>query len=111
MIESLRFRAEFDAIRASGTVRRSGPLALRSVPTHAPRGDGTPKVRIAFAVNKTVGTAVVRNRVRRRLRALLGEFDAVGAISPGMHLMVVAPQAVSMSFSELRHHVNKVIAT
>ena len=36
-------------------------------------GDEPP--RVAFAVSRKVGTAVVRNRLRRQVRAYLGEVD------------------------------------
>ncbi len=42
---------------------RQGPVWLRSVTA----GDGPP--RVAFAIPRSVGNAVERNRVRRRLRA------------------------------------------
>jgi len=35
-----------------------------------PRGDGDPAMRLGLTVSKKVGNAVVRNRVRRRLREI-----------------------------------------
>ena len=46
--------------------RRSGGSLLV---THALRGEGGP-VRFGFVVGRSVGNAVVRNRVKRRLRAI-----------------------------------------
>jgi ribonuclease P protein component len=75
--------------RRAGRGRRvtSGPLVVQAVPPSAPPvgpagpigilvrtgrwgGDGTAEgpVRVGFAVGRPVGGAVVRNRVRRRLR-------------------------------------------
>lgn len=59
----LRRRAEF--LRAASAGRRlpCATLVLQALP----RGDGGP-VRVGFTVTRKVGNAVVRNRVRRRLR-------------------------------------------
>ena len=37
------------------------------------RGDGDPAKRVGFTVTKKIGGAVVRNRVKRRLRHLVAE--------------------------------------
>jgi ribonuclease P protein component len=59
----VRDRATFRAL-ASRPRHRRGPITLASLSCD----DGAPP-RVAYAVNKRVGSAVVRNRVRRRLRA------------------------------------------
>ncbi|MGW2256617.1 ribonuclease P protein component [Streptomyces sp. NPDC004749] len=72
----LRRREDFAAAVRRG--RRAGrPLLvvhLRSGPTdpHAP-GESAPPTRAGFVVSKAVGGAVVRNRVKRRLRHLIRE--------------------------------------
>ncbi len=55
---------EFDAVFRQGRVLRHPLLQLRAWP----RGDGKPITRAAFAAPKKIGNAVVRNRVRRRVR-------------------------------------------
>jgi ribonuclease P protein component len=60
--QRLRARAEFDRAFRRG-VRLEGRLFLLiAVP------NGTTEDRVGLAVNRRVGGAVVRNRVRRRLR-------------------------------------------
>jgi ribonuclease P protein component len=55
---------------------------------------------VAYAVSRAVGPAVVRNKVRRRLRALVTQ---VGAdLAPGAYLITASPQAARSSYSELR---------
>ncbi|MER8000171.1 MULTISPECIES: ribonuclease P protein component [unclassified Streptomyces] len=72
----LRRREDFAAAVRRG--RRAGrPLLvvhLRSGPTdpHAP-GESASPTRAGFVVSKAVGGAVVRNRVKRRLRHLIRE--------------------------------------
>jgi ribonuclease P protein component len=58
---------------------------------------------VAYSVNRRVGTAVVRNRVRRRLRAVMQ--DVSEALSPGQYLVAVAPGAAELTYRELRDRV------
>jgi ribonuclease P protein component len=68
--------------------------------THLP-GEGG--VRVAYAVGRRVGPAVVRNRVRRRLRAAVRELDRSGAgLADGAYLIAVRPGAADRSYRELR---------
>lgn len=57
--------------------------------------------RVAYAVSRAVGPAVVRNRVRRRLRAAVREL----APAPGDYLVSASPSAAGASFSQLRGHL------
>jgi ribonuclease P protein component len=57
-------------------------------------------VRLGLAVGKTVGPAVVRNRVKRRLRELFRRHKAL--VPGGYDLFVRAvPASVSASYAEL----------
>jgi ribonuclease P protein component len=44
-------------------------------------------VAVAFAVARRHGSAVRRNRLRRRLRAAVGELERSGAVGPGTYLV------------------------
>jgi ribonuclease P protein component len=58
--------------------------------------------RVAFAVGRPVGSAVVRNRVRRRLRAALIERrSGPQGLPPGAYLLSATPEAATMSYEEL----------
>ena len=71
-MERLRKRADFLAAAAGSKVpSRSFVLQTRK------RNDDGP-VRIGFTVSKKVGTAVERNRVRRRLREIVRQSGALG---------------------------------
>jgi ribonuclease P protein component len=66
----------------------------------APTGRADLPVRAGFVVPKTVGKAVVRNNVRRRLRHLIRE--RLAALPPGATVVVRAlPGAAERSFPEL----------
>jgi ribonuclease P protein component len=69
-----------------------------------------PSVRVAYAIGKAVGGAVARNRLRRRLRALVDEADRDGALTPGLYLIGARPGSVDESFDGLRHHLRRALA-
>ena len=95
-------RELFVALR-SARRGRSGPLAIAHVP-----GDPAEPPRVAFAVGRKLGGAVARNRVRRRLRALLR--DPSVPLAPGAYLIAAAPAAREASFRELDHDLRKALA-
>jgi ribonuclease P protein component len=56
--------------------------------------------RVAYALGRSVGGAVLRNRIRRRLRAAVR--DCAGALEPGRaYLFGARPDAASMPYREL----------
>jgi ribonuclease P protein component len=76
--------------------RRAGGTLL--VVHLAVRDEAAP-ARVGFVVSKAVGNAVVRNRVKRRLRHLAREHVAVLEALPGAALLVVRAQPASASAS------------
>jgi ribonuclease P protein component len=83
--------------RASRHGRRT---ASRTLVTHLWTPDGDESPRVGFVVNRAVGNAVVRNRVKRRLRHLVREHLAS---LPGSAVLVVRalPAAAAASSREL----------
>jgi ribonuclease P protein component len=65
-------------------------------------GPTTP--RVGFVVSRSVGHAVVRNRVRRRLRHLVRDRLPELSVLPGGAVLVVRalPDAAAASYDELR---------
>ncbi len=70
MLPSVVSHADFLALRARGARLRTPNLRARFVPGPTPQ-DSVP--RVAFAVGRSFGNAVQRNRARRRLRHALAE--------------------------------------
>lgn len=94
-------RQLFERLRR-GRRRRSGPVTISWVP-----GDPDEPPRVAYTIGRRVGSAVVRNRLRRRLRMLIR--GAAPLLSPGAYLIGVAPQAASLTFAQLETHVLQAI--
>jgi ribonuclease P protein component len=94
--DRLRKRTEFEACYASG-VRVSGRhlvLFLRSDPAAS-------RPRIGISVSKRVGDAVVRNRVKRRLRELFRRTRAKLLDRPVEIAVNARPSAANAPFEEL----------
>ena len=72
-------------------------------------GDPSLPPRVAYAVGKRVGPAVVRNRVRRRLRAATMAHRS--DLQPGAaYLFGAAPAASSASYADLDHAMGELLA-
>lgn len=93
---SLRRRGDFARLRQRG--RRIATKNLTLYLTDAPPDDSTSLVGIT--VNKSIGKAVVRNKLRRRLAAIV---DEALAHDRAIRLVVAArPAAAVLSFAALR---------
>lgn len=47
----------------------------------------------------------MRNRLRRRLRSLVGEAASAGGVAPGTYLIAADTLAATLSYGELRNHL------
>ena len=67
--------------------------------------------RLAFAIGRKVGSAVVRNRLRRRLRAIVVELDRSrpSLVPPGALLLSAGPAAVHRTHDELSNDVIRLL--
>jgi ribonuclease P protein component len=93
-------RRSFEALRVRGVRVRRGPLGA----THVAHGEG---IRVAYAIGTRTGPAVVRNRLRRRFRAILADLavDQPGLLPPGALLIAAGPAAVPCTTKELKSNV------
>jgi ribonuclease P protein component len=99
----VRDRATFAALRRGGERRRAGALTVTRLD---PSAGGAPTPAVAFAIGRTVGNAVARNRLRRRLRAIVAEL----APAPGTYLLTARPGADTLSHQDLRAQVEEVLS-
>ena len=95
------------ALRARGIRVRRGPFALTYLAE-----DGSGGTRVAYAITKRVGGAVERNRLRRRLRAVLADLarDEPGSVPAGVLLVSAGPEASGRGPEELRNDVKRLLA-
>jgi ribonuclease P protein component len=96
-------RATFDALRRDGRRARRGPMTVVYLP-------GGNDVRVAYAIGRKVGPAVVRNRVRRRLREAFRELDRTDGLGRGAYLVTVRPEAAGCTYRELLNDLGRACA-
>jgi ribonuclease P protein component len=90
-------------------VRRGRRCAGAHTVTYVTSSEEDRVVRVGFIVSKQVGTAVVRNTVRRRLKAVCAE--ALPTLRPGTDIVIRAlPSSARAPFGDLRAEVARCLA-
>ncbi|MGH8922294.1 MAG: ribonuclease P protein component [Actinomycetes bacterium] len=102
MIWRVDRRSQFAAFRSAHR-GRVGPLTVSWV-----EDDSADPPRVAFAIGRRAGSAVVRNRLRRRLRMLMRE--AAPQLPSGSYLIGASPDVTRCSFNELRMTLRRALA-
>lgn len=100
-LDMLRARSDFAALQAAGRSRSHRLLSVRARPNQLEHD------RYAISTSRSVGPAVVRNRVRRRLREILRAMPIDG--QPRDILVVCRPAAAGAGFAELRDTVTRLL--
>jgi len=101
----LRRRADFARLRRLGKRVNTGTLTLF-------RSDGAPgdeRSLVGIAINKSIGKAVVRNKIRRRLVSIL--HDALLERRTTRLLLVARPAAAGAEFETLRADVHAALGS
>ncbi|HMC91406.1 MAG TPA: ribonuclease P protein component [Allosphingosinicella sp.] len=73
------------------------------------RGDGDACVRLGITVTKKIGGAVVRNRMKRRFRALARELLPEAGIAGADHVLIGRAGGVERDFGALREELRKAL--
>lgn len=102
LIWRIRDRATFEALSRARR-RRAGPVSLRFL------DDGSDQPpRVAYAVGRRTGTAVVRNRIRRRLRAAVAA-SAAELVPGGVYLLGADLRVMTTTFPSLLDEVTTLL--
>ena len=104
---TLQKRADY--LRAASARRQgTGGFLLQA----RARDDGSPTVRVGFTASKKIGNAVMRNRAKRRLRALVREILPPLARPGWDYVLVARPEAtVTRDFATLRDDLRSALAS
>ncbi|MCW2389099.1 ribonuclease P protein component [Sphingobium sp. B11D3B] len=73
------------------------------------RADGDPTARLGITVTKKIGGAVIRNRMKRRFRALAREILPVHAIAGADHVLIGREGGVERDYASLAAELEKAL--
>jgi ribonuclease P protein component len=102
---TLRKRADFLAANRGRRFPMPGFVLLVR-----PREDGDETMRVGFTVTRKIGGAVVRNRMKRRLRALARELLPTGGVAGADHVLIGRTSGIERDFVLLRQELAKALA-
>lgn len=122
-VETIKARADYLRVRGGGRAQKPAfvvegkprqsvdgeakardPVALDAVARSDPGGTGArlSAARFGFTITRKLGNAVVRNRMRRRLKAALGEIEADHAVAGMDYVVVARGPAETQDFASLK---------
>jgi ribonuclease P protein component len=96
-LATIKKRADF--LAANGGLRATTPGFVLLV---LDRKDQDPQMRVGFTVTKKIGGAVVRNRMKRRFRALAREILSDNGLPGADHVMIGRAKGIERDFAQLR---------
>ncbi|MEM9198532.1 MAG: ribonuclease P protein component [Pseudomonadota bacterium] len=105
-IETLKKRRDFLAAARRRAVRQPGMLVQARA-----RDDDNPSIRIGYTCSRKVGNAVIRNRAKRRLRAVAAQLLPIAGRSGWDYVLIGrAGSTVSRAFPQLVEDLQAALA-
>ena len=104
-IETLKQRAQFVAASKSQKKVRQG-FILQTLPQTSPKD-----AKFGFTVSKKVGNAPQRNRVKRRLKALIRDLDPMKLPASKHFVLVGRRAALYMPYERLQTELESAFAS
>lgn len=101
-VDRVRSRARFVDLSRGRRARR-GPVTV----TWAAGDPSDPRAAVAYAISRRAGGAVVRNRIRRRLRAVVRDLGT--DLPAGTYLLSAGAEAATLPYTELRATVSEAV--
>jgi len=95
-LPTIRLRRDYLAANKSRRVVTPGFILLVN-----PRGDDSPGMRAGYTVTKKIGGAVVRNRMKRRLRALARDLIPQHGQPGADHVLIGREAGIERDFAVL----------
>ena len=103
-LEMLRSTVDFEGINRGSHSRAHPALLVRY------RRNELGRTRYGISTGRRVGSAVVRNRVRRRLRSILRRLES--NVQPGWDILIVCrPQTAEMTQADLDSALTRLMGS
>ena len=67
-------------------------------------------MRVGFTVTKKVGNSVIRNRLKRRLRALARDLLPVAGVAGADHVLIGRSGGIERDYAAMRNELTKALA-
>ena len=74
------------------------------------RDDDNEAIRVGYTVTKKIGNAVVRNRIKRRFRALAQEILPTMGVAGADHVLIGRADGLTRDFAKLKADLVKALA-
>ena len=104
MIGRIHERTIFRRLRREGSTVRVGPLWCSVL-----LDSSLSRPHVAYALGRPTGPAVVRNRLRRQLRAVVAVAQSHAVVQPGWYLIGADAPATGLGFAELSVRVPELM--
>ncbi|MCB1257771.1 MAG: ribonuclease P protein component [Microthrixaceae bacterium] len=104
MVDGISDRAAFAGFHRDAPRASSGPLTIVLNPSFK-----VDSAQVAFAIPRRVGPAVVRNRLRRQVKAVFDELTKGPALNSGAYLVIVRAEARGSDYAQLRSWIVRAI--
>ena len=101
-----RLTRRADYLAANGGLRAPMPGFVLLV---RPRRDEDPAIRLGITVSGKVGGAVIRNRMKRRFRALARELLPEAGIAGADHVLIGRQGGIERPYADLRAELQKAL--
>ncbi|OYY79044.1 MAG: ribonuclease P protein component [Sphingomonas sp. 28-62-20] len=103
-MKTLTIRRDFLAANAGKRAPMPGFVLLAR-----DRADGVADMRIGYTVTKKIGNAVIRNRMKRRLRALARDVLPTAGLPGCDHVLIGRAGGLDRDFAQLRADLVKAL--
>jgi ribonuclease P protein component len=101
-IGPIRSHHTHEALRRSSSRGRSGSLTVLFL-----KQESWSEAEVSYAIGRRVGTAVVRNRLRRRLKAIMSELAP--SLLAGAYVVRTGPGSSTLEYGELRVALSRAV--
>jgi len=99
--QTIKKRSDFLSATSRGKKFITGSFILQMLPRNETHPAGQQDVRFGFTVTKKMGNAVIRNRIKRRLREAVRKATTKHALAGHDYVLISRHKALDCPFTDL----------